>query len=345
MANDKFTAKIADLQKFRHRAAEEQEAAIKTAVEKATGELQNSATQPTVPAPSEELLKKHAEELRALEARLKAEHEAALQAAVAAAAAAAASPSTSTHDQNAAIDAAVAAKEAELQAMHQEAIAKAMESGRLEGAFKLKVKDGQMVKTQRRLKELEAQIEEWKKAGVVPATWTLADAAALTASPNTSAPPSTAAPPTTTASLATAAPLATTAPPAQHKTEPTARGGAPGLPRRPTLNAPVASGSAPAPTAATERGRGRGRGVARGMSIRGAAAPGVGRGGNVSIMGAAAKRAREENDGGAEGALVKRLKPADGAEGEGASVSAPAPTPAPRGGKPVQLQRNRVGPS
>ncbi|KAI0058131.1 hypothetical protein BV25DRAFT_1919503, partial [Artomyces pyxidatus] len=33
MANDKFSAKIADLQKFRHRAAEEQEAAIKTAVE------------------------------------------------------------------------------------------------------------------------------------------------------------------------------------------------------------------------------------------------------------------------------------------------------------------------
>jgi len=72
-----------------------------------------------------------------------------------------------SEDQKVTIDAAVAAalaaKEADLKARQDTAIEKAVESGRLEGTMKLRLKDTQLVRAQNRVKELEKQIEELKK--------------------------------------------------------------------------------------------------------------------------------------------------------------------------------------
>ena len=200
-------------------------------------------------------------------------------------------------DQKVAIDAAVttalATKEAEQKAKHDAAIEKAVESGRLEGTMKLRLKDTQLVRAQNRVKELEKQIEEWKKAGVVTS-----EAATESTSASASAPapsPTTAAPP---------------------RTAPAGGGGATGVPRKSSVAVTAASAAAGQPA------RGRGRGGVRGnIGIRGAAAPGTGRGAGaprgsaggtagVAIMGAASKRSREEGDVSTEDSLSKRMKPA-----------------------------------
>jgi nucleoprotein TPR len=145
-------------------------------VEKATSEFRSAP-----PTTSEEVTKQHAEELRALEERLVAKHQEELNKAIEAAIAKvkesqpapAPAPGTAAtpEDQKAAIDAAVttalANKEAEQKAKHDAAIEKAVESGRLEGTMKLRLKDTQLVRSQNRVKELEKQIEEWKKTGVI----------------------------------------------------------------------------------------------------------------------------------------------------------------------------------
>jgi len=225
----------------------------------------------------------------------------------------------------------LAAKEAELRTKYQGDIEKAVESGRLEGTMKLRLKDTQLVRAQNKVKELELQIEEWKKAGVVPGEST----------PSASAPPATS--PSTTAPSSVPSPT-TSAP---------ARGGAPGpIMRKPSVPGAAAGGaSLPA--------RGRGRGAVRGgnIGIRGAAAPSAGRGagvpasgaaasaGGVAIMGAAAKRTREEGEVATEDSLAKRLKPAVAAA---AATTSPAEGSAnaggAAGGKPITLQRNRVQP-
>jgi nucleoprotein TPR len=141
-------------------------------VEKATSELRSALS-----TTSDELTKQHAEELRALEERLVAKHQEELRKAVEAAASKAqesapAPRAATTEDQKAATDAAVAtavaAKEAELKAKHEGAIEKAVESGRLEGATKLRLKDNQLIKAQNKVKELEGQIEQLKRTGVIP---------------------------------------------------------------------------------------------------------------------------------------------------------------------------------
>ena len=69
---------------------------------------------------------------------------------------------------DAAVAAALAAKDAELRTEHQTDIEKAFESGRLEGTMKLRLNNTQLIRAQSKVKELELQIEEWKKVGVVP---------------------------------------------------------------------------------------------------------------------------------------------------------------------------------
>ncbi|KAH8980106.1 hypothetical protein EDB92DRAFT_1901586 [Lactarius akahatsu] len=342
MSNEKLGARIRDQQMARQRATEEQDAAIKAAVDKATTELRSAPS-----AASEELSKQHAEELRALEERLVAKHreelEKAVEAATAKAQESAPAPAASptAEEQKAAIDAAVAAalaaKDAEQRTKHQADIEKAVESGRLEGTMKLRLKDTALIRAQNKVKELESQIEEWKKAGVVP----------VESTPSASAPPATS--PTTTAPSSVPSPT-TSAP---------ARGGAP-LTRKTSVLGATASSTSAAAAGAGQPLRGRGRGAPRGgnIGIRGAAAPSTGRGagvpasstaggaGGVAIMGAAAKRTREEGEVATEDSLAKRLKPAvaaaaastSPAEGSNANASGGA------GGKPITLQRNRVQP-
>ncbi|KAH9974884.1 hypothetical protein BGW80DRAFT_1444514 [Lactifluus volemus] len=343
MSNEKLSTRIREQQVARQKAIDEQDAAIKAAVEKATNDLRS------VPSTtSEELTKKHAEELRALEERLVAKHQEELEKAVEAAtskaqeSAPASGTGTTAEDQKATIDAAVAtavtAKEAELKTKYDAAIDKAVESGRLEGTMKLRLKDTQLIKAQNKVKELEEQVEQLKKAG--------ASVTSPTAAPSTSSPsPTTSAPP---------------------------RGGAPPTApvRKPSV-ATIAAGHA-------QVARGRGRGVTRGnIGIRGAAAPGTGRGAGapqgsassgagVAIMGAATKRIREEGDASTDDSLSKRLKPAPttttttatatttttpattaaaAAAGDGGSAGTPNTGGTNTGGKPITLQRNRVQPS
>ena len=117
-------------------------------MEKATSELRSAPS--TI---SDEVRKQHAEELRALEERLDAKHleelDKATKAAVAKlqesqpapAPAPASGTATMSEEQKVAIDAAIAAKEAELKTKHDVVIEKAVESGRLEGTVKLRLND------------------------------------------------------------------------------------------------------------------------------------------------------------------------------------------------------------
>ena len=316
-------------------------------MEKATSELHS------VPSTtSDEVTKQHAEELRALEERLVSKHQEELDKATKAQEsqpAAASGTAATSEDQKVAIDAAVvtavAAKESELRTKHDAAIEKAVENGRLEGTMKLRLKDTQLVRSQNRVKELEKQIEEWKKAGVITSETATEPASTHVASPSV---------PVRSASAS--APSPTTAAP------PRGPPAGSGVPRKPP-GATAAAGNATGQPV-----RGRGRGVGRGtIGIRGAAAPGVGRGAGaagagagagVAIMGAASKRTREEGgEASTEDSLSKRLKPATAAtatttattttatiaaaDGSAGAAAAGGNT----GGKPITLQRNRVQPS
>jgi hypothetical protein len=64
---EKLGARIRDRQVARQKATEDQDVAIRTAVDNATSELRSATSES---AASEELSKQHAEELRALEERL-----------------------------------------------------------------------------------------------------------------------------------------------------------------------------------------------------------------------------------------------------------------------------------
>jgi nucleoprotein TPR len=351
---EKLSTRIREHQVARQKATEEQDAAIKAAVEKATSELRNAPS--TAP---DELVKQHAEELRALEERLVAKHQEELNKANEAAAAktqesqSAPANSLTAEDQKTAIDMAVAAQEAALKAKHDAAVEKALENGRLEATMKLRLKDTQLIRAQNKVKELEGQIEEWKKAGIIPGG-TAAEptsASSATSSSLPVGPPSASAPSPTTS---------------------TSRGGMPmGAGAALVRKASVASGAAAGASGQQQPARGRGRGGVRGsIGIRGAAVPGAGRGastapqgsaggkpvasaGGVSIMGAASKRTREEGEVLTEDSLSKRLKPAvppddatpataTAAAAEGSAGTSAAPG---TGGKPITLQRNRVQPS
>lgn len=311
---DKFQSRIQDLLKARASDGERAAAQQAAAIEKVKAELQTAnASNSSTP---DEVINRHAEELRNLEARLKAQHQAELKAALDAAKL---STTSSNEDPKAAIAAAIAAHDRELQARHYEEIASAVERGRMEQAAKGKLKDSQLVKAQKKVKELEIQILEWRKAGMIP------EAAAPASA---TAPPST----PTSSTAATAGPSSTHAAPAAPAPAPTQSPAAnAGLPRKPSMTLPTgpADGGAGRGRGGVSRGGPSIRGAARGLNIRGAA-PGRGGAtsptastGGVSIMGAA-KRPRDETG---DDSLAKRLKPAD--------PSANAPS----SGKPVTLRR------
>lgn len=298
--------------------AEKQAAVVTEAVEKAKADMSNSAD----PAAQETLQKRHAEELRSLEEKLITKHEADLKARVESAVAGAlkARPTTGADaDQKPAIEAAIAEYEkqvqarraeemASIEARHAEEIASAVDRGRMEQVAKGKLKDSQLVKAQKRVKELEASIHEWEAQGIqLPP---IKSTAAATVPAPSSVPPVQmgAKPPPLTASTSSASP-------SQPKPTPTAPAASAGsLPHRP----------APTGPAGLARG-GAVRGVGRGAPL------GVGRGGlrtapvkptapsptsvaptaGVSIIGAATKRPREEVASAEDQSLVKRLKPAE----------------------------------
>ncbi|KAG1766147.1 hypothetical protein EDD22DRAFT_978513 [Suillus occidentalis] len=311
-SNDKFQARILEMQKSREKLNSEQAAIVAAAVEKAKSEITTGGA----PVNTEELSKKHAQELEALRAQLTAQHEAALKAAVDSATKAVkteALTSSSDESTQAAISAAIAAHDAELQARHNAELDAAVERGRLESQAKSKIKDGQLVRSQAKLKDLEAQVLEWRKAGLIP------DAPppqTPTASTSKMSPPVTAAAsssqPTMTPTHAATAPSATTVKPAAPAPTPA------GQPAAASGEKPPTSGAVSLGVSRGGRGRAAPRGVGRGISIRGAA---PGRGGappsaattsgttGLSISGAASKRSREE-DLAADDSLAKRLKPA-----------------------------------
>lgn len=294
--------------------AERQATAVAAAVEKAKQELQTSA-----PGPSEELVKRHTEELRALEEKLTTKHQQDLKAAVEEAQKQN-PPSTTAVDQKAAIEAAIAEHDKLAQARHTEEIASAVDRGRMEQVAKGKLKDSQLVRAQKRVKELELQILEWRKAGLVPEAQPPAAAPTATVTPvagsstTATAGPSTATVPTQVAVAATAAtpvPAAT-------------------LPRKPSMGTPTG------PAVGVGRGGAVGRGgPPRAVPQRGGApgrapparpAPTTPAPGNISIMGAAGKRPRED-PATPEDSLAKRLKPAE-ASGTGKPVTLRRPPPA-----------------
>jgi len=284
----------------------------------------------------EDLKKKHTLEIEAL----RMEHESALKAAVEAAVSTSKSNASNGDGTKAAVEAAIAAHDKELQAKHAEEISAAVERGRMEQGAKIKLKDAQLIRSQAKLKEVEAQVMEWRKAGLVPnaaATSTAAVASSSTAPPAT---PTTPVASTSKTLLPTAAPAPATASTTSAPSAPHAAPAAGPGPARRTLG-----GAVPLGTDAAGRGRGRGvppppRGT-RGLSIRGAA-PGA-RGGStiptargaataatnaaagptstqtpasastavgVQIMGAASKRGRDDDMAG-DDSLAKRLKPAN----------------------------------
>ncbi|KAJ8593486.1 hypothetical protein M405DRAFT_595859 [Rhizopogon salebrosus TDB-379] len=271
----------------------DQDAVVAVAVEKAKSEIITSGASVN----NEELLKKHAQELETLRAQLIAQHEAALKTAVDAATAAAkreATVTSSDESTKAAVTAAISARDAELRTRHATELEAAVESGRREQATKGKLKDAQLVRAQSKLKDLEAQIIEWRKAGLIPEAATATPAAStskapapVTATPSTSqpvaAPTSSVVPATVSAKPAPSAPASLLA---------TAIG-----------EKPPTSGAVPLGVPGRGRGRAAPRGAARGLHVRGAA---PGRGGapspvattsataGVSIFGAAGKRGREE---------------------------------------------------
>ncbi|KAG2753160.1 hypothetical protein P692DRAFT_20797402 [Suillus brevipes Sb2] len=307
-SNDKFQARIFEMQKSREKLNSEHAAVVAAAVEKAKSEI----TAGGASVNTEEFSKKHAQELEALRAQLTVQHEAALKAAVDAATEAAkteAATSSSDESTQAAISAAIAAHDAELQARHNAELDAAVERGRLESQAKSKIKDGQLVRSQAKLKDLEAQVLEWRKAGLIP------DAPppqTPTASTSKMSPPVTAAAsssqPTTTPIHAATTPSASTVKPAAPAPAPA------GQPAAASGDKPPTSGAVSLGIPRGGRGRAAPRGVGRGISIRGrggappSAATTSGTTG-VSIIGAASKRSREE-DLAADDSLAKRLKPA-----------------------------------
>ncbi|KAG6813573.1 hypothetical protein H0H92_009617 [Tricholoma furcatifolium] len=303
--SEKFQARISDMMKAK--AAEDARQAALPKPE-------------TSGAPSEDVEKKHAEELKALEERLVSSHQKEL-AAREAAAAETALKSKSSEDQKAEVATAVAAAIAEHEktsaAQHATEIEAAIERGRMEQSAKGKLKDAQLVKAQKKVKDLETQILEWRTAGLIPEV-TAATPTTATAPPIPAPATSTNATPASTAAPApaTAATTATTATPG-------AKAGST-VPRKPSMGptptGPTARGGAPTRgTRVAPQGRG---GLGRGATPRpattagaaaanAAAASAAASGSGVSIMGAASKRPRDPEAPADDSSLAKRLKPAE----------------------------------
>ncbi|KAF8903177.1 hypothetical protein CPB84DRAFT_810991 [Gymnopilus junonius] len=338
--NEKFHTRIQDLMKSRATEAEKQAALVSEAVEKAKAaeaekqavliseavEKAKAGMNSGIDSSSkEETEKRHAEQLRSLEERLKAQYDAELKARVESAVAEAlktspaSTPIQNSTDQQAAIDAALGQFKKDIETRHSEEIASAVERGRMEAAAKGKLKDSQLVKAQKRVKELEAQIQEWKAAGIVlPAP----SAPVASASPVAPA----AGPPTQTAVRPAPVTAQPHAGPSQPKPIPATAAAAAAaaaanqnagnnLPRKPSIAGHAGPGSVARGGAVRPLGRG---GVPLGAARGGAplrTAPvkptqQTPLSGGVSIMGAASKRAREEGSP-SDDSLAKRLKPAE----------------------------------
>ncbi|KAG2144206.1 hypothetical protein DEU56DRAFT_790720 [Suillus clintonianus] len=306
-SNDKFQARIQEMQKARDRLNTEQAATVAAAIEKAKSETAGGASVNT-----EELSKKHAQELEALRAQLTAQHEAALKAAVdAATKAVKAEPATSSDESTqATIAAAIAAHDAELQAQRSAELDAAVERGRMESQAKSKIKDGQLVRSQARLKDLEAQVLEWRKSGLIPEAPPPQTPTASTSK----APPPPASAASSTSQPATASTQSTTAASAIPVKPAAAAAASIGQPAAASGEKQPTSGAVPLGVPRGGRGRVVPRGAGRGLSIRGrggpppsAAATTSGTTG-MSIIGAS-KRSREE-DLASDDSLAKRPKPA-----------------------------------
>lgn len=220
----------------------------------------------------EEVGKEHADELKALEERLRAEREKELEASAATAI------TGGTTEKGKDTEAVIAAAKAEWEKGHEGEIERAIERGRVEQQTKGRLKDAQLLKTQSKVKELEARILELQgsaptkppiqnTAPTQPPVQKPAQIPGQKPNPATNKPPQVA---------------------AQNK-----------LPNRPTLPTRGGGpgrvlggrGGAPAPTAPTPQSTSAG----------------------VSIMGAA-KRPREDVESeipATDNSLAKRLKPAE----------------------------------
>lgn len=277
----------------------------------------------------DDVSKRHAEELMALEEKLKAEHLAELQARIESAVenalkarpAAASDPPANAEAQKTAIDAAIAEFKKDLEARHAEEIASAVDRGRMEQATKGKLKDSQLVRAQKKVKDLEAQIAEWQAAGLIPTTSSAAVPPVATAATQAAAKPAAV---NSVVTPATGSTVGTAPGPSQAKPNLAAAATAAAapnggnLPRRP-LGANVGAGGVPIGRGGGPAGRGRGGppGVGRGGTVQRtapvrqqpAAAAAAAPTGGVSIMGAAGKRPHEDAAGAVDGSLAKRLKP------------------------------------
>ena len=264
--------------------ANNQRVANENAVTTAKSEDQSA----TIPA-KEEVEKKHADELKALEERLRAEHKKELEVA-----AAKIVPGGTTDDiRKTDIEAAITAAKAEWEKAKVGEIEEAIERGRVEQQTKGRLKDAQLTRTQTRVKELEAKIMELQ--GSITTSTSKTTTVAPTQKPTPTQPP--------TQKLAQ--PSAQKPAPAQ----------TPGQKPTPIINKPQQTATQTRlpnrPTPPT-----RGGGPGRVLGGRGGApitAPTQSTGGGVSIMGAA-KRPREDTEGEApipDNSLAKRLKPAE----------------------------------
>jgi len=320
--------RIQDMMKTKAADAEKHAAQMSEAVEKAKAET-SSAGNATPAGNQDEIAKQHAEELKALEEKLKKEYETELKTRIdtaikeALAAQPAPTLAPTNPDQQAAIDAAIEEFKKTIEEKHTAEIASAVDRGRMEQAAKGKLKDSQLVKAQKRVKDLEAQIHEWQAAGIVlppPSTPAVTPAAPSATTPTAPKPSAVAA--------ATSAPVvapANSAGTSQPKPAPAvaananANTNAANLPRRP----PPGNAGPPAGPARGGAARVLGRGgvplgVARGgVPLRTApvrppqAAQAPPLSGGVSIMGAA-KRPREDGSVASDdSSLAKRLKPAE----------------------------------
>lgn len=274
---------------------------------------------------SDELVQRHAAALTALRTELKAKHESEIKALKETLAS-----QTAVGEQQTAVDTALAEQKQALKEVHNKEIEAARESGRMEAAMKIKLKDSQLTKSAKRVKDLEGQIREWEASGKLPAN----SLGGIGQNPTLSSVPT----------ASTSSVTAGTKP-----TVPTAVGTRPAAPvavAKPSPQAALAvagpSGPVrkpvPAGTAARAPVRGRGQ-PSRPLPTKPVTTPG-----GISIAGAAAaaaastagpKRPREDADTtGSDDSLAKRLKSAE-------PVASTAPA---IGAKPVQLRRPPPGP-
>ncbi|KAF7314521.1 hypothetical protein MKEN_00925200 [Mycena kentingensis (nom. inval.)] len=324
-------------QGLKQKLTDEKNVAVAAAIAQTKAEMQAAAaTSSAEPVPSEDLTKKHAEELKALETTLTTKHAQELKAAVEAAKMeAAATPGAVPFNIEAITADAIAKHDEEMAGKRQEEITAAVERGRAEAAARSKLKDQQLVRSQHRVKELEGLIQYLRdNKHLAPDAPTAVPASAAAATSAASAKlPAKPTPSTSTAPVASASGASTSGAKPPAATGAPTRGGGP------------ARGGASRGAAAPNRGATRGRGGAqtRGgppgaaravQAAAGAAAAATGTpaaataGGEQLSIAGASKRPREEG-GTEEGTLAKRIKPLEGA----------TPTAAASGKPPVLLRR------